>query len=97
MKCSDVRESNQWTRIGLERRVVEVFEQAHCAISAAHAPDRVNRIISESVIEIRNSLCISAGEISVNAQHVRACNWNPSKRANVRFCSRDVLGIRENS
>ena len=80
----DVGEAEQRARTARERSPVDMRQQAHCPVPAAHAPHGVDVVIGQRGVEIPQSLSVRATEIVVAAENVIAGLRFPAKRSRVR-------------
>ena len=70
--------------------VVDLIEHAHRTVSAANAPDAVDRTIRGEAVEIGESMFVAAGEISGALEHVVADDRLPAHSARVVACELEV-------
>jgi hypothetical protein len=97
MQRGYVGESDQRTRIFSEALIVDSVQKSHRAISPANAPDRIDRIIADRLVEISDALFIGTGEISIGSRYVSADNGSPSKRAYIPLRALEVPGVTKHS
>ena len=83
MQRRDVGEADERLRSARERGVVERVEEAHRAVAAARAPDRVDLRIAQRAIEVAQSFLVAAGEVAAARQNVRRDDGLPSHRLHV--------------
>ena len=91
----DVGVADERFRRTAPRVVVEPVEQAHRAVAATNAPDRIDGAISREAVEIVGAMFVAAGEISVALEHVSADDWLPSHRARRRERALEVVFVAE--
>src|SRR5436853_583929 len=90
----DVRVADDGFGIAFERGVVDGVEQAHGAVAAAQAPDGVDAIVAQRVVEISEPAFVVAREIIFAFVRVAADDRFPAERARV---GRRALQIRRNA
>ncbi len=80
----DVGVADDRFRILFQRVVVELFDEAHRAVSAACAPDAVNLRVANCVVEIFEAVRVFAGEVAeMLFAGVLSGDRFPSERARV--------------
>ena len=70
-QCRDVRKADHGARVTREGLEIHFAEYAGQAVPAPQAPDRVDALIPEGVVEVGQPVGIGAGEITVPACRMR--------------------------
>ena len=74
-----------------ERVIVDSVEQTHHAIAAANAPERIDRIVAQKSIQIREPMLVGAREVAVALEDVLAGYRDPAEARDVGDRSIEIL------
>jgi hypothetical protein len=90
MQCSDVGITDECLGARLQGVETERREQARRTVPTAYAPDAIDVVVRNRTLQIRQSVGVASGKVSVTRERMRADHRLPAHVARIAHCALEI-------